>query len=374
MGKSLLGAFTLMLGLAALGGALFGRHRRRRIHLALGAIVALLVAGALLAACGSTPAPPTQAPTLAPNPTPTSVGAQISPLESPLASPSVTPTMEVVKFDLSGRIAYHSEQTGDFEIWVMNADGTEARPLTSSPRRDIEPAWSPDGTKIAFASARDDPENLQLYVMNADGSDQRRLFEDVRPWDSWTPAWSPDGTRIAFQVNKDVRQNGFDIYVANADGTDERLLVGGPGDQYHVFWSPDGKYIVYVDQGMEDSEIYIANADGSDPRPLTDNDSNEAYPRWSPDGQWILFQSDRDAVWRLYRMRPDGSDVQRVSVPVMGQDVMGAWSPDGKYVVFSSNRANRDWELYVMPVDGSSWMRLTFNFPEVMDRYPAWTK
>lgn len=368
---SLVGVVLLTLALAALGGALFARHRDRRIHLALAGIVVALIALALLAGCRPAPSP-TMPPTSTPRPAQTTV--QTSPLVSPLASPAAKPTMEEVKFDVSGRIAFHSEKTGDFEIWVMNADGTDARPLTTTPGRDIEPAWSPDGTKIVFASARDDPENLQLYIMNADGSDQHRLFDEVRSWDNWTPAWSPDGKRIAFQVNRDVRANGFDIYVVNIDGTDERLLAGGPGDQYHVSWSPDGKHIAFVNRGPEDSEIWIANADGSDAHPITDNNSNEAYPRWSPDGQWILFQSDRDAVWRLYRMRPDGSDVQMVSIPILGQDVMGTWSPDGKYVAFSSDRANRDWEIYIMPVGGSAWKRLTFNFPEIMDRYPAWTK
>ncbi len=365
------GAFLTMLALAALGAAMFGRQRERRIHLAVAGLVAGTLALLLVAGCTSTPQP---TPTAPPVPTPTTASVQTSPLGSPLATPASVPTPEEVTFDVSGRIAFHSEKTGDFEIWVMNADGSDAHPLTTAPGRDIEPAWSPDGTKIVFASARDDPENLQLYIMNADGSDQHRLFEEVRPWDNWTPAWSPDGTRIAFQVNRDVRVNGFDVYVVNADGTDERLLAGGPGDQYHPSWSPDGKKVVYVNRGMDDSEIWVVNADGSDAHPITDNDSNEAYPRWSPDGEWILFQTDRDAVWRLYRMRPDGSDVEMVSIPGLGQDVMGTWSPDGKFIAFSSNRANHDWELYIMPVGGNSFKRLTFNFPEIMDRYPAWTK
>ena len=372
MSRSLVGAMLIAVALAALGGALFGRQRDRRLRLALGGLAAGLIALVLLTGCASSSASPTLPPPPATQAVPTV--AQVSPLTSPLPTQKPAPTQPEVRFDVSGRIAFHSEKTGDFEIWVMNADGTDARPLTSAPGRDIEPSWSPDGTQIVFASARDDPENLQLYIMNADGSNQHPLFAKKRPWDSWSPAWSPDGKRIVYQVNRDVRANGFDIYIANVDGTDEHLLVGGPGDQYHPSWSPDGSKIVYVDRKMSDSEIWVVNADGSNPHPITDNDSNEAYPRWSPDGQWILFQTDRDAVWRLYRMRPDGSDVQMVSIPVPGQDVMGTWSPDGKYIAFSSNRANRDWEIYIMPVGGATWKRLTFNFPEIMDRYPAWTK
>jgi len=210
--------------------------------------------------------------------------------------------------------------------------------------------------------------------MNADGSDQHRVFADVQPWDNWTPVWSPDGRKIAFQTNRNVRATGFDIYVVNADGTDERPLIAGPANEYHVSWSPDGKRIAYISDEGGDGEVWVANADGSNPVQLTDNYADEAYPRWSPDGQWILFQTNRDGVWRLYIMRPDGSDVQMVSLPSTGHDMMGAWSPDGKYIVFSSDRANKDWEIYIMPLHGDTWQRLTFNFPEIKDRFPSWGK
>ncbi len=365
--KTFTGAVLVALALAAWGGALFGRKRHPRLYLALGGGLAVLLGAALLTACS--PASPTPAPV---QPTATAQAPTLSPLASPL---NETPTAQPVqRFDVRGRIAFHSEVSGNFDIWVMNADGSQPTQLTTAPARDIEPDWSPDGKRIVFASGRDDPENLQLYVMNADGSDQRRLLPTVTPWDNWSPAWSPDGQYIAFQSNRNVQTTGFDLYVVRADGTDERPLVVAPGNQYHVSWSPDGKRIVYVSDADGDGEIWVANADGSDPVQLTDNYAEEAWPRWSPDGRWILFQSTRDGFWRLYIMRPDGSDVQSVSVPGLGQDEMGAWSPDGQFIAYTSNRANNDWEIYIKPLRGDTWQRLTFNFPRIQDRYPKWTR
>ncbi len=376
----ILGALLFTIALALLGGALFGRQNDRRRYLAAASILIGLVAIGLLTGCSSrhtavptaTSLPP--ADTAVP-PTNTAMpGNQTSPLTSPVKTPSSTPTPANVQLHATGRIAFHSERTGDFEIWVMNADGTDAHPLTTAAGRDIEPAWSPDGTRIVFASARDDERNLQLYIMDADGSNQRRLFSDVLSWDNWSPDWSPDGQTIAFQSNRDVIQNGFDLYTVNIDGTNERPLFVGKGNQYHPDWSPDGKAIAFVNDAEGNADIWIANADGSNAHAITHTYWDEAYPRWSPDGQWILFQSNRDTFWRLYIMRPDGSDVRMISPALLGNDVMGAWSPDGKFIAFSSNRANNDWEIYIMALDGHGVQRLTFNFPEIMDRYPAWGK
>ena len=369
----ILGTFLIIIAIALLGGVLFGRQKARRRNLAVAGVVLSVIAVWLLAGCASHPSTPTPTRETKPTPLPTQP-TQTSPLTSPLATPATSPTPENVQLHAQGRIAFHSERTGDFEIWVMNADGSDAHPLTSAQGRDIEPAWSPDGTRILFASARDDEDNLQLYIMDADGSNQHRVFTDVLRWDNWSPAWAPDGKTIAFQTNRDVMQNGFDIYLVNVDGTDERPFFVGKGNQYHPAWSPDGKYIAFVNDADGDAEIWVANADGSNAHPITDNYWDEAYPRWSPDGRWILFQSNHDAFWRLYIMRPDGSEVRQISSVVLGNDVMGAWSPDGKYVAFSSNRANNDWEIYIMALDDNKVQRLTFNFPEIMDRYPAWSK
>ncbi len=134
----------------------------------------------------------------------------------------------------SGKIAFVSDRDGNFEIYVMNADGSGVTRLTNHRGRDVSPAWSPDGRRIAFASKRDG--NWEIYVMNADGTGVTRLTDHHRG-DRTTPAWSPDGRRIAFASNLD----GFwEIYVMNADGSGVTRLTDHTEEDRHPAWSPDG--------------------------------------------------------------------------------------------------------------------------------------
>jgi len=122
----------------------------------------------------------------------------------------------------------------------MNADGTDPRNLTNHPRFDSGPAWSPDGTRIAFNSDRDG--NPEIYVMNADGTDPRNLTND--PDFDVLPAWSPDGSRIAFTSDRDEGDDEVcvmcddEVYVMNADGTDPRNLTNNPAEDTQPVWSP----------------------------------------------------------------------------------------------------------------------------------------
>src|SRR5216117_1854859 len=111
----------------------------------------------------------------------------------------------------------------------MNADGSDPRNLTNNPGGDDTPAWSPDGTRIAFTSARDG--NWEIYVMNADGSNATRLTDNG----AQMPAWSPDGTRIAFTS---ARDGNWEIYVMNADGSDPRNLTNNPAADGGAAWRP----------------------------------------------------------------------------------------------------------------------------------------
>ena len=123
---------------------------------------------------------------------------------------------------LNGAIAFARTVPGTHgEIFVMNPDGSGQTNLTNNPARDFDPAWSPDGTKVAFSSFRGG--NREIFVMNADGSGQTNVTNDAC-WDV-DPAWSPDGTRIAFSTN---RLGDNEIFVMNADGSGQTNLTNAP--------------------------------------------------------------------------------------------------------------------------------------------------
>ena len=134
-----------------------------------------------------------------------------------------------------GKIAFASVRDGyaafHNEIYVMNADGSGQTRLASNSATDYQPAWSPNGSKIAFASDRDG--NFEVYVMNADGSGQTRLTSN--PADDFYPAWSPDGSRIAFTSERDG--NG-EVYVMNADGSGLTKLTSNSAEDYYPDWGP----------------------------------------------------------------------------------------------------------------------------------------
>ena len=169
------------------------------------------------------------------------------------------------------------------EIYVMNADGTSPVNLTFHLQDDSMPSWSPDGTKIAFVSMRtrfdaNIPLNQEIYVMNADdGANLTRLT--FSPFTDWFPSWSPDGTKIAFMSSRD---ENFEIYVMNADGTNPVNLTNHPGSDEHPSWSPDGTKIAFDSRRGNNGEIYVMNADGTHPVRLTSNRVSDSSPSWSP--------------------------------------------------------------------------------------------
>jgi hypothetical protein len=131
----------------------------------------------------------------------------------------------------AGCIAFASNRDGNWEIYVMNADGSGVTRLTNNPADDRVPSWSPDGRRIAFDSKRDG--NYEIYVMNADGSGQTNLTNN--PADDYMPSWSPDGRRIAFDSKRD---GNYEIYVMNADGSGVTRLTNNPAFDCCPAWSP----------------------------------------------------------------------------------------------------------------------------------------
>ena len=180
-------------------------------------------------------------------------------------------------------------------------------------------AWSPDGRKLAFLTEGGCGQFcFNLYVVRSDGSGLRNLTSKLAAGGgpgagpASDPAWSPDGRKLAF-----VRLNaslGSPIYVVKADGSGLRNLTPKPVGAYAApAWSPDGRKIAFVSDRDGNSEVYVMNANGSGQRNLTRNPAYDADPAWSPDGRKIAFVSNRDGSYGVYVMNADGSGQRRLA-------------------------------------------------------------
>ncbi|NJO07094.1 MAG: hypothetical protein HC876_17140 [Chloroflexaceae bacterium] len=282
-------------------------------------------------------------------------GAFVSGDEVAAGEPAETPT---AVDQGEQRIAFHSSITGDFDIYTVRPDGSGKLNLTNHSANDLYPAWSPDGSRLVFASDRDAPEAgvFDLYMMNRDGSGIMRLTNTPAARDE-LPAWSHDGNWIAFVSDADGDQ---EIYVISADGREPvQLTFNETATDTYPAWSPDDSQLVFMsDRNGSDFELYIANNDGSDVRAIPQTAANEAYPAWSPDGNRILFASGRDGNWKLYTITPQGDDLTNLTSTPSANDTRPAWSPDGSRIAFQSDR-DGDIDIYVMEANGANISRIT---------------
>jgi len=270
--------------------------------------------------------------------------------------------------DLDNEIAFYSTRDGNWEIYTMDADGSDVRRLTNHIARDALPSWSPDGERIAFQSNRDG--NWDIYVMNADGTDLTRLTEDGN---NEFPSWSPDGTRIVFGSDRD---DNYELYVLDTVTGEFQRLTHSEAGEFQPSWSPDGSSIAFAADVGGNDDIYIVDAAGGDPRRLTTHSAWDIAPAWSPDGVSIAFQSRRDGNWNIYVMnveavlQSEASDdglLQQLT-DFAGADEFPSWSADGSQIVYESEHGNE--EIYVMNCDGSDQHPITQH--RAADYGPAW--
>lgn len=278
--------------------------------------------------------------------------------------------------DPAGKLVFQAYPEGRSEghIVVINEDGTGRTVVVDGPNRDNthqHPAWSPDGSWIAFSTHGKD-----ISLVRPDGSELTEIPGGVGQ--ERFPAWSPDGRQIAYEttfVRDGVRKS--EICVMSPDGGDRRCLTDNDEDDHHPTWAPDGSSIAFqrwVKHGCKpnagcgvQSDIFVMDASGANERNLTeDSGTSDIHPDWSPDGTRIAFASHRDgggAGFTLFTMRSDGSDVRSLGHAGSGP----VWSPDGSRIAFSS--FERD--LIVINADGSDPVNIT-NTDDVVEVDPDW--
>lgn len=306
---------------------------------------------------------------------------------------------EYPRFSPDGRkIAFVTNRDGNWEIYVMDVEGGNPTRLTTNVYDDAFPSWSPDGSQIAYASKATGfgyalPSMSAIFVMNADGSEARRVTNTevggdapVQYYNDSSPVWEPDGERIAFLSDRANRYR--EIFLINPDGTGLIQVTFRDAHHWNLGWTPDSRRIVF--DGREDRFPYAANNPkwgmysirvsggryswGDDLRVLRNEttSSMEYDSAISPDGRTIVFllaQRDpelKKSLQGLALAQLDTTDgglrviEDTITILPGGSRHSVTWSPDGTRMAFVSARDGHA-EIYVMNADGSDPRRLTFS-------------
>ena len=213
-------------------------------------------------------------------------------------TPKFSPTNEKILFST------YFPATDNYDVFIMNSDGSGKKNITNSPWYEKYPQFSPDGSFIIYQAWQRG--KMEIFFSNILDENNINLTQNTQSHDimSHGNAISPDGQKIVFTSERDGNRN---IYLMNTDGTDQTQLTLHAAHDYEPIFSSDGMTIVFTSERDGNREIYIMNNNGLNLKNLSNNPADDWNPRFYPDNRKIVFQSIRDGNWEIYMMGLDGT-------------------------------------------------------------------
>jgi len=269
---------------------------------------------------------------------------------------------------LGSRIYYVSQRStgGPQEIWAMDWDGTNQKPLTSLKDLSLTPAISPDGSKLAFMSyAKGRP---RIMMVSTDTGRALPFYNQEASMNT-TPYFSPDGRQIYYSSTASGQGQ---IVAAGIDGQGFRRVSHRDAIEVEPKVNPKNPDILLFVSGPGAQQIYRMNSQGASVERVTNGEGEASNPAWNPDGQHIAFSWTRGyskGDWNIFVM--DVVSRQYIQLTHSeGKNENPYWAPDGRHLVFASTRGGGRSQIYTMLADGSQVKQLTFQ--GVNNRQPVW--